>query len=177
MDACELLALKKADAIARWGAEVVETARDYYETDFDKILFAEDMAGLSDDIAEMLYPASEFDVYERCSRAYFHTHGHWHAPDLMENIRNNEGHMVTPKYDISWDQDEEASIDVIVQAHKVISKVLLLSGRTPELWWSELAELQYSLAESVKAAGRIEEVHEHVMSLLNDPEITKQMWK
>lgn len=177
MDACELLALKKADAIARWGAEVVETARDYYETDFDKILFAEDKAGLREDVAEWLCPAGEFDVYERCSRAYYNTHGHWHAPDLLENIRNHEGHMITPKYDTSWDADSpnEELLDFVVQTHKIASKILLLGGRHIDEWWSELVELQTTMGKLNSDNKRVEEVSDYIMALMNDHEFTKKM--
>ena len=56
--------MTKEQAISRWGAEAVELARDYYETDFFKILFIEDCQ--IDD-----HPASDDDVYERCSRAFY----------------------------------------------------------------------------------------------------------
>ncbi len=52
----------KSEAILRWGAEVVEEARDYYETDFGKYLFQEDCP---DDE----YCAREEDQIERCTRA------------------------------------------------------------------------------------------------------------
>lgn len=53
----------KSEAIERWGEEVVEEARDYYETDFDKYLFDEDAPQGEG------YGAREEDQIERCTRA------------------------------------------------------------------------------------------------------------
>lgn len=61
----ELIPLTKAEAIAKWGAEVVDLARDYYETDFHKFLFEEDIPEGDEDGS----PACVEDVYERCERA------------------------------------------------------------------------------------------------------------
>lgn len=57
--------LTKNQAIEIWGTEAVELARDYYETDIDKVLFKEDSWN------EECYPASPYDVTERCSRAFY----------------------------------------------------------------------------------------------------------
>ncbi|WP_315921002.1 hypothetical protein [Mesorhizobium sp. SP-1A] len=61
----ELIPLTKAQAIEKWGAEVVEMARDYYETDFHKYLFEEDIPEGDEDG----FSACVEDVYERCERA------------------------------------------------------------------------------------------------------------
>ena len=87
--------MRKADAINRWGAEIVEEARDYYETDFDKALFEEDITSGN---LDWIYPATVRDVYERCSRAYFNIKGHVLHLDLLENIRNEDGKFIR-KYD------------------------------------------------------------------------------
>jgi len=60
-----LIPLTKAQAIEKWGAEVVDLARDYYETDFHKFLFEEDIP----EGDEFGFPACVEDVYERCERA------------------------------------------------------------------------------------------------------------
>lgn len=52
----------KSEAVERWGANVVEEACDYYETDFDKYLFQEDCP-------EGGWCASDEDQMERCTRA------------------------------------------------------------------------------------------------------------
>jgi len=54
--------MNKQEAIQRWGSDIVETARDYYETDFGKYLFQEDCP--EDD-----YCAGEEEQIERCTRA------------------------------------------------------------------------------------------------------------
>lgn len=64
-DVDALVPLTKAQAIEKWGAEVVDLARDYYETNFDKYLFEEDIP----EGDEFGSPASVEDVYERCERA------------------------------------------------------------------------------------------------------------
>lgn len=61
----ELAPLTKAEAIEKWGADVVDLARDYYETDFHKYLFEEDIP----EGDEFGSPACVEDVYERCERA------------------------------------------------------------------------------------------------------------
>lgn len=52
----------KSEAVARWGSDTVEEARDYYETDFGKYLFQEDCP-------EDEWCASDEDQIERCTRA------------------------------------------------------------------------------------------------------------
>lgn len=66
LDEVDALApLTKAQAIEKWGDEVVDLAREYYETDFHKFLFEEDIP----EGDEFGPPACVEDVYERCERA------------------------------------------------------------------------------------------------------------
>lgn len=61
--------MTKDEAIKIWGEEAVEEGRYYYETDFDKVPFAED--SWSEDCC----PAAPWDVFERCSRAFRNLYG------------------------------------------------------------------------------------------------------
>ncbi len=62
--------MTKEEAIRIWGEDAVEEGRGYYETMWDKVLFAEDITD-----PEEQCEAHPEDQYERCSRAFRNLYG------------------------------------------------------------------------------------------------------